>query len=305
MIYDIVIVGCGASGMSAALYALRANKKVLILEKENVGGQVAISPRLENYPGFESISGLDFSNKLFEQITKLGCEFELEEVEKIEKDDLLFKVSTNYNTHYSKTVIIATGASHRQMGLPNENKLVGHGVSYCAVCDGAFYKGEEIYLIGDANTALQYANLLTETSPKVHIKALFDHFFGDQVLIDRIKSNPKIDYEFNVELKELIEENDELVGLKFYDKVSGETKTFKTNNCFICIGQIPHNEPFTGLVDMEKGYIVTNEMMETSYPGIFACGDTRKKPYRQLVLACNDGAIAALAAIRYIDSNNL
>jgi len=303
MTYDIIVVGAGASGMSACLYALRSNKNVLLLEKEGIGGQIATSPRVENYPSIGSISGSDFSNNLFDQITALGCDFECDEVVSIKKDNV-FTVTCKYGVYTSKAVILATGCSPRKIGVEKEDELVGKGVSYCAVCDGPFYKGQEIYLIGDANTALQYAQLLTETSPKVHIKTLFDKFFGDTILIDRIKSNPKIDYEHNLELKEfLTNESNELRGLKFFDKTNNVEKTFATNNVFICIGQVPHNEPFKDLVSLNRqGFIMTNDLMETNTKGVFACGDTRDKPFRQLVMACNDGAIAALSAIRYIDT---
>ena len=299
-LYDIIVIGGGASGMSAALYALRSGKSVLLLEKETVGGQIANSPRVENFPSIKEISGLDFSDHLFTQIMDLGAEFELEEVLEISKgEDKIFTVKTNYNTHSAKAVIIATGVTHRRMNLPKEEDLIGKGISFCAVCDGAFYKGQEVFLIGDANSALQYALLLVNYCPKVHMFTLFDRFFGDQVLIDRVKNNEAIEVTHNMNLVEYKGET-ELTGLVFENTQDKSRREYPTNNVFIAIGQVPHNEVFQNLVDLEKGYIVTDDQMMTKTEGLYAVGDTRKKDVRQLVTACNDGAIAALAAVRYI-----
>ena len=299
--YDIIIVGGGPAGMTAALYALRNNKTVLILEKEAFGGQIATSPRLENYPTIPSISGSEWSDLVFSQITDLGAEFELEEVEKIEKEEKKFHITTNYNEYDCKAVIIANGVKPRKMGLPNEEELTGKGVSYCAVCDGPFYKGKEIYLIGDANTALQYSLLLASYCPKIHMITLFDKLFGDQILIDRVLQAENIDIRHNLLLKELKGEK-ELEEIVFEDTQSKEILSFKTNNVFIAIGQVPQNEAFKDLITLDHGFIVTDELMNTSVPGIFAAGDTRKKENKQVITACNDGAVAAMSAVKYINS---
>ena len=296
---DIIIVGGGPSGMTAALYALRSNKSVLILEKENFGGQIANSPRVENYPSIKEISGLDLSDKMFAQIMDLGAQFELEDVLKIEKLADKFVVTTNYRSYESRAVIIANGVKHRTMHLPNEENLIGNGVSFCAVCDGPMYKGKEVYLIGDANTALQYALLLSNYCTKVHMFTLFDRFFGDQILIDRLLSKENIIVKHNMNLVQYLGET-KLDGLVFEDTQTKEKSEYRTDNVFIAIGQIPQNEAFADLVELDKGYIVTNEAMATKTEGIFACGDTRKKETRQVVTACNDGAIAALSAVKYI-----
>lgn len=296
---DIIVVGGGPSGMSAALYALRSNKSVLILEKENFGGQIANSPRVENYPSVKEISGLDLSDHMFEQIMDLGAQFELEDVLGIEKVDDKFVVTTNYRTYESKAVIIANGVKHRMMNLPNEEKLVGKGVSFCAVCDGPMYKGKDVYLIGDANTALQYALLLANYCTKVHMFTLFDRFFGDQILVDRLLNKENIIVKHNMNLIQYVGE-DKLEGLVFEDTKTKEKLECNTDNVFIAIGQIPNNEKFSNLVELEKGYIITDESMATKTPGVYACGDTRKKEIRQVVTACNDGAIAALSAVKYI-----
>ena len=299
--YDIIIVGGGPAGMTAALYALRNDKKVLILEKESFGGQIATSPRLENYPTIPSISGSEWSDLLFTQITDLGAEFELEEVEKIEKEDNVFHIKTNYNEYDAKAVIIANGVKPRKMGLPREDELVGKGISYCAVCDGPFYKGKEIYLVGDANTALQYALLLSSYCPKVHMLTLFDKLFGDTILVNRVLQTENIDIRHNLNLVELKGEN-ELEEAIFQDTISKEMVSFKTNNLFIAIGQVPQNEPFKDLIKLDRGFIVTNDLMETNIPGIYAAGDTRVKENKQVITACNDGAVAAMSAVKYINS---
>ena len=299
--YDIIIVGGGPAGMTAALYALRNEKSVLILEKESFGGQIATSPRLENFPTIPSISGSEWSDLLFTQITDLGAEFELEEVENIEKLENEFNVKTNYNEYSCGAVIIANGVKPRKMGLPNEDDLVGKGVSYCAVCDGPFYKGKEIYLVGDANTALQYALLLSSYCPKIHMITLFDKLFGDQILINRVIQAKNIDIRHNMSLIELKGEK-ELESIVFKNTQTGEISEFETNNCFIAIGQVPQNEPFKDLIELDHGFIVTNDKMETSVPGIFAAGDTRAKDSRQVITACNDGAIAALEAVKFVSA---
>lgn len=300
--HDIVVIGGGPAGMTAALYALRNEKSVLILEKEGFGGQIATSPRLENYPTIESISGSEWSDRLFEQITNLGAEFELEEVLSIEQVDKSFHIKTNYGEHDALAVIVANGVKPRKMGLPNEDDLVGKGVSYCAVCDGPFYKGKEIYLIGDANTALQYALLLSGYCPKVHMLTLFDKLFGDTILINRVLQTENIDIRHNLLLKKLEEKDGELIGIELEDTLTKEKVNFPTDNVFIAIGQVPQNNFLEGVLELDHGFIKTDELMATSIPGLFAAGDTRVKENKQVITACNDGAVAAMSAVKYINT---
>lgn len=301
--FDVIIIGGGPAGMGAALNLLRSGRTVLILEKEAFGGQMATSPRIENIPGIKSISGMEFSDQLFEQITELGAEFELGEVAKIRKDENdNYQVTTSFDTYEAKAVVIATGCSHRSMGLPKEEKFVGKGISYCAVCDGAFYKGKEISIIGDANTALQYALLLSNYCTKVHMYCLFDRLFADKILIDRVLSNDKIDITYEVNLEEFIGV-DHLEGLRFHSNKDDTDFTVETEGVFIAIGQIPHNEPFKDIVNLnEKGFIITDVNMGTREPGIFAIGDCREKTVRQVSTALGDASVAAVSVDRYLRS---
>lgn len=300
--YDVVIVGGGPAGMTAALYVLRSGKTVLVLEKEGFGGQIATSPRLENFPTIESISGSEWSDRLFEQITSLGASFELENVESVKKVDNLFEIKTDYNTYEAKAVIIANGVKPRKMNLPNEDELTGKGISYCAVCDGPFYKGKEILLVGDANTALQYALLLSGYCPKVHMVTLFDKLFGDKILVDRVLQTENIDIRHNLNMVK-INGTDKLESVEFEDTITKEKVTIETDNLFIAIGQVPQNEAFKDLLNLDHGFVVTNEVMETEVPGLFAAGDTRAKVNKQVITACSDGATAAMSAVKYVNSN--
>ena len=300
---DLIIIGAGTAGMTSALYALRSGKSVLILEKENVGGQIAFSPRVENFPSIMQISGSDFSNNLFQQVTELGAEFELEEVLKIEKENNIFKVTTDYNEYTSKAVVIATGAKHRHINVPGEEELIGNGVSYCAVCDGAFYKGEEVALIGDANTALQYSILLSNYCKKVYVLTLFDKFFGEYNLVETLKKKENVEIHHNLNLKQFIGK-DKLEGLVFENTQTKEEFRLNVNAVFIAIGQVPDNKAFTNLVDLDKnGYVIADENLETKTPGLFVAGDCRVKKIRQLTTAVSDGATTAINAVSYIDKN--
>lgn len=300
--YDIIVIGGGAAGMTAALYSLRSGKSVLLLEKETIGGQIANSPRVENFPSIKEIAGNEFSDNLFDQILSLGAEFELDNVTGIEKVNNTFVVKAEYNTYESKAIILATGLKHRKINIPNEDELIGKGVSYCAVCDGAFYKDEDVCLVGDGNTALQYALLLSNYCKKVYLCTLFDKFFGDLTLVDRIKARNNIEIIHNVSLKEFLF-NDELYGLKFENAIDKSDLEINAKGCFIAIGQVPNNEMFKNLVDLDdKGYFIVNNDLATKTPGVFVAGDCRQKKIRQLTTAVADGAIASVGAVAYIDS---
>lgn len=298
--YDTIIIGGGPSGMSAALNLLRANKKVLILEKESFGGQIASSPRVENFPTIPSISGLDLTNRLLEQIMNLGVEFDVDEVVGITKEDNIFKIKTLYNSYEARSVIIATGLIHRKLNLESEERLEGKGISYCAVCDGAFYKGEDVVVIGDANTALQYSILLSNYCNKVYLYTLFDKFFADQILVDRMNNIENIIVRHNVNTKEFIGQN-ELEEVHFVDTKTNEDVYLKVKAAFIAIGQLPNNKIFSNLVDLdEKGFIIVNSKQESKTEGLYAVGDCTKKDYYQLITGMSEAAIAALNITKYL-----
>lgn len=287
--------------MTAALNCLRAGKSVLVLEGESFGGQIAFSPRVENFPTYQKISGAELMDKLYEQISEWGARIELECVESVKKKDSSFVVTTDYGVYEGISVIFATGVKPRRIGVAREEELIGNGVSYCALCDGAFYSGEEVAVIGDANTAIQYAVLLSEYCKKVHVCALFDKLFADKALIDVLNTRDNITVQYHLSLKEFLGD-EEVCGLKFENTLTHEQVKIDCKCAFVCIGQIPNNEKFKSLVEInDGGYIVAGEDCITSCNGAFAAGDCRTKKIRQLVTAANDGAIAAFNACKYVD----
>ncbi len=300
--YDMLVIGAGAAGMTAALYALRNGKTVLVLESESLGGQIATSPRLENFPSIKEISGEQFASNLFEQIVALGAEVEIEKVVGIDKVDGVFNVKTEYNAYQAKTVVIAAGVKHKHLRTKsNRDDLVGKGVYYCAICDGAFYKGKEVALVGDANTALQYALLLSSYCKKVYVYTLFDKFFGDARLVKALRAKENIEVRPNTSVLDYIGEN-ELTAIEYKD-ADGEIKRHEIPAVFIAIGQVPDNKVFENLVDLDKdGYIISDETCKTKTEGLFVAGDCRTKAIRQVATAVSDGAIAATNASIYLES---
>lgn len=300
--YDIIIIGGGPAGLGAAIYALRNGKRVLLIEKETIGGQIASSPRVENYPALSSLSGADLANRLFEQVLALGIEFELDEVVAIEKAES-FKVKCKFNDYEAQAVIVATGAEHKKIGLEDEERWVGRGLSYCAVCDGPFYADQEVCLIGDANSALQSALLLANICKKVHLCLLFDRFFAEEVLVEKVLASSNITITKEILLNKLVGE-EELEKAVFRNTKTSELVEFKVAAVFVCIGQVPVNEPFANLLTLNQdGYVVADESCLTEVAGLFVAGDCRNKKIRQLTTALADGTSAALAAVNYL--NNL
>lgn len=300
--FDIIIIGAGPAGMTSALNCLRAGKSVLVLEGESFGGQIAFSPRVENFPTYQKISGAELMDKLYEQIVEWGARIELECAENIEKTNDGFIVTTDYGKYSCYSVILATGVKPRHIGVDREEELIGNGVSYCALCDGAFYAGEDVAVIGDANTAIQYAIALSGYCKHVYVCALFDKLFADKALIDVLHSRDNVSVQFHLSLKEFIADS-ELNGLRFEDTDTHEQVIVNCKCAFVCIGQLPNNKAFENIVKLDKaGYIVANETCTTSCEGIFAAGDCRTKHIRQLVTASSDGAIAAFNACKYVDA---
>ena len=304
-VYDIIIVGAGPAGLTAALYARRAEKTVLLIEKSTFGGQITHSPRVENYPALPALSGSELAEKLFGQVMDHGADIELDEVKGIEKSDTGYNVTTEYSCFQSKAVIIATGSRHRPLGLAGEEELVGEGVSYCAVCDGAFYKGKTVAIIGGGNTALQEAVLLSDSSEKVYVIQNLDFLTGEESLAAIIAKRDNVEIILSTVVTELVAENSSLRAVKLMNTSTGEERELSLDGVFVAIGQIPENEPFKSVVALdERGYVTAGEdcLPKSEYPGIFVAGDCRTKSVRQVTTAAADGSVAALAACRYIDS---
>lgn len=301
--YDIIIIGAGAAGMTSALYALRNGKKVLVLEGESLGGQIATSPRLENFPSIKEISGEAFADNLYEQIDALGAEVEIEKAVRIEKRaEGDFLVHTEYGQYEGRSVIIAAGVKHKHLKTRHGREdLVGKGVYYCAVCDGPFYKGQEVALVGDANTALQYALLLSGYCKKVYMYTLFDKFFGDANLVKAVRAKENIEVRPDTSVVDFIGE-EELKAIEYTDK-DGNLCRQEIPAVFVAIGQVPDNGAFANVADLdEAGYIVADESCKTRTPGVFVAGDCRTKAVRQVSTAVSDGAIAATNASLYLES---
>ena len=297
---DIIIIGAGTAGLSAAIYALRAGKSVLLMEQLTYGGQIINTPEVENYPGIKSISGFDFAQGLYEQAEALGAELKYEQVTGIE-DGEVKKVKTSGGEYECKAVILATGAKNRPLGLDKETEFIGSGISYCATCDGAFFKGRVVAVNGGGNTALEDALFLSNYCKKVYLIHRRDEFRGEAKQVDKLKEKENIEFVLNATITELLGE-DELKGVRVHDKLSGEDKDIELDGLFIAIGQMPENAAFAPLIELDKGgYIVAGEDCRTNVDGIFAAGDCRTKTVRQLTTAAADGAVAALAACAYAD----
>lgn len=297
--YDIIIVGAGPAGLTSALYACRANKSVLILEKGAFGGQITFSPKVENIPGFVSLTGNEFAEKMVEQILEQGAEFELCEVLKI-KDGDIKTVVTDSGNFEAKAVIIATGAKHRLPGLERETDFIGNGISFCAVCDGAFYEGKEVCVLGGGNSALQEALLLSDLCKKVYIVQNLEKLTGEGKLADKLYEKENVEIITSTVITELLGDG-ELKGVNIKSD-DGTTRTLNVDGLFVAIGLIPQNEAFANVIKLNSyGYADTDESCITDTKGIFVAGDCRSKRIRQVATACADGAVAALAACDYVE----
>ena len=301
--YDIVIVGGGPAGLTAAVYGLRAGKTVLVIEKNGFGGQIAYSPKVENIPGTKVISGTEFADKLTDQAMALGADMELEKVVKLEKTAQGFDVLTEEgSTFQGKTVILALGVKHRTLGLPGEEELIGNGISFCAVCDGAFYTGQEVAMIGGGNSALQEALLLSEVCTKVTVVQNLAGFTGEKKLADALMQKENVTAIFNTVVVGYETENGALSGLKLRNEQSGEESQIRVDGAFLAVGLMPENEPFAEYARLNNwGYFDSAEDCCSATDGLFVAGDCRSKTIRQVVTAAGDGAIAAMAACRYLD----
>lgn len=297
--FDIAIIGGGPAGLTASIYALRAKKKVLLIEGNTIGGQISSSPRVDNFPGFKSISGAELGDKLFEQASELGLEFEFANVLSVKQENNINIIETDTGVFEAKALIIATGAKHRHLGVENEEKFIGNGIGYCVVCDGEFYAGKDVAVVGGGNSALQSAIYLSNICKSVTILQNLDFLTGEESLIEEVKSKENVLIKLGVVVSKLIGDKDlqevEISNNNIKEKI-------KIDGLFVSIGQVPQNEIFKGLVELdEKGYIVANESCLTSNPSIFVAGDCRTKSIRQLTTAVADGSVASISACSYVD----
>lgn len=299
--YDIIIIGGGPAGLTAALYARRANKSVLVIEKATFGGQITYSPKVENIPGFIQLTGNEFADKLVEQVLEQGADVELCEALEI-KDGDIKTVVTDSGEFEGKAVIISTGAKHRMLGLPNEHKYVGEGISFCAVCDGAFYKGKTVGVVGGGNSALQEAILLSDLAEKVYIMQDLDFLTGEKKLAEQVYGKENIEVITGTKVTAFTGDT-ELGGVELTKNADGSVSHLKVDGIFIAIGLIPQNEAFANVITLdERGYASADESCVTGANGIFVAGDCRTKKIRQVATAAADGAVAALAACDYVDA---
>lgn len=297
--YDCIIIGAGPAGMTSAIYLLRANKKILLLESSSYGGQIINASNIENYPGYESISGFELATNMYNQVKKLGGEIKYETVIRVNEDKT---VVTNKDTYQATSVIIATGVQNRKLNLPNEKEFIGKGVSYCATCDGNFFKNKIVAVNGGGNTALEDALYLSELAKEVYLIHRRDEFRGDNKYLDEIKSKDNIKLILNSNIIS-INGNERLESITVKNNSEEET-TIEINGLFIAIGQEPKNEIFNNVVDLENGYIKTIDDVHTKTKGIYVAGDTRTKELRQLTTAVSDGSIAASIAIKEMKGDN-
>ena len=296
---DMIIVGAGTAGLSAAIYAQRSGLKALVLEGNAYGGQIVNTPDIENYPGIAHISGFDFATNLYQQALDLGAKVQYEKVVEVIDDGAIKTVKTTKNEYQTKALILATGLVRRHIGLPNEDRFMGKGVSYCATCDGAFFKNKVVAVNGGGNVALEDAQYLADLCEKVYIIHRRDAFRAEQAEINRILEKKNIECVYDSTVSKL-NGNDHLESIEVRDK-EGNTRQLDVAALFVAIGQIPLNEAFKNIVDLdESGYIKADELGYTNHPGIFAAGDCRVKSLRQLATAASDGANAATSAYHYL-----
>ncbi|MDV6378410.1 thioredoxin-disulfide reductase [Sporosarcina sp. GW1-11] len=301
-IYDVIIVGAGPAGMTAAVYTARGNMSTLMLERGVPGGQMANTEDIENYPGFETILGPDLSTKMFDHAKRFGAEYAYGDVTKIEDGREFKTVYVGDKSYKARAIILTTGAEYRKMGIPGEAELTGRGVSYCAVCDGAFFRNKEIVVIGGGDSAVEEGTYLTRFANKVTIIHRRDELRAQKIVQERAFANEKIDFIWNTTVKQVNEKDGKIGSLTLVSTEDGSEREMETEGMFVYIGLDPLTEPFKdlGILD-DNGYIETNDIMETKIPGIYAAGDVREKLLRQVVTATGDGSVAAQAAQKYIE----
>ena len=301
--YDIIIIGAGPAGLTSAIYARRSSKKVLVLEAKTYGGQIVTTTDIENYPAAPHISGFDFATNIYNQAKDLGAEIKFEKAVDI-KDGSEKEVITNKGSYKAKTIILATGSENRKLGLDKEDELVGKGVSYCATCDGAFYKNKIVAVAGGGNAALEETLYLTDIAKKVYLIHRRDSFRGEDRDINKLKKKDNVEFIYNSRITKL-NGKDKLDSIEITDKDENVT-TLNIDGLFIAVGRVPENQNFAKIINLDSnGYVIAGEDCHTNREGIFVAGDNRVKDLRQLVTATSDGAIATTEAIKYINSKKI
>ena len=299
--YDIIIVGGGPAGLTAAIYARRASKTVLVLEAKAWGGQIINTPDIENYPVVAHISGFDFGNQLQQQARDLGAELRLEKVTEVRDLGQTRQVVTLNNTYEGRALILATGSENRKLGVEGEEQLIGRGVSYCATCDGNFFRKRDVAVVGGGNTALEDALYLADLANKVYLIHRRDQFRGEDTTVERLKQKENVEFVYNSTVTGLIYDK-RLSAIQVTNKLDGSIRTIEVKGLFVAVGRIPENENFRQLIDLDpSGYAVSGENCHTRVPGVFVAGDNRVKEVRQLVTAAADGAVAATEAVKYLN----
>ena len=301
--YDIIIIGAGPAGMTSAIYASIARKNILLLEKSVYGGQIVSADKVKNYPGFEEISGYEYATKLYNQVKNFNPDIKFEEVLEIKNNDNFKEVITNKNSYKGKSIIIATGSKNRKLGLSNEDKLIGRGVSYCSTCDGVFYKEKTVAITGGGNNAIDDALYLSDIANKVYVIYRQKDFKIDSINLDKLKEKDNVEFILNSNIVN-IKGEDKLESITIKNNETSEETNLNIDGLFIAIGHIPVSSMCKNLIKTdEKGYIIANEDCTTNVDGIFAAGDIRIKDVRQLTTACSDGTVAALNAFKYLNKN--
>lgn len=303
--YDVAVIGAGPGGMTAALYGARVNLKVAMIDRGVYGGQMNNTAEVENYPGFPSIMGPELGEKMYQSTTKQGVDFVYGDVQGIEVSgqERIVKMENEDDNILAKAVIIATGSDNRKLGIPGEEEYSGKGVSYCAVCDGAFFKDEDVIVVGGGDSAVSEGLYLANVTDNVNVVHRRDQLRAEKILQDRAFKNPKMNFTWDSEVTEIVGDENKMTGVKVHNKKTGEDKVVDAAGAFIYIGNIPNSKPFQDLGITDKdGWVITNDKMETSVPGIYAIGDVRQKELRQIITAVGDGGIAGQNAFEYIET---
>lgn len=300
-IYDIIIIGAGPAGLTAAIYALRAKKRVLLIEKGALGGQMTYSPKIENYPGFAALSGNELADKMTEQALALGAEVEIDAVTGLADGGDIKTVTGESGVYYARAVIIAAGAAHRRLGLPKEEELIGNGISFCAVCDAAFFNDGAVCVAGGGNSAMQEALLLSENCRSVTMVQNLPFLTGEETLKEKVAEKKNINVIYGCVVTGLLSDENGLTGIEITETETGDKRTLAADGLFVAVGLLPDTAPFKELITLDDwGYVAADERCLTNVPGVFTAGDCRAKGVRQVSTAAADGAVAAVAAVKYL-----